>query len=543
MSTAPIFAPDGSLGDIPSGQLAAAVKAGAKPGVNIIAPDGSKGVVPADRYVDAAKAGAKIAPFEEQDVKHPGFWHALLSDAQGMAKGALETGSAVVNAGMGNPTAAVPLMSQIAQNVSESPEAWKERRKAGYSLPYRVAAPVGSALGVNVPGMEQSAAEGDVAGVAGHAVAVPAAMAATAGVAHAAPAIVDLGKVAAASETAGKVAASAKVLGAAAEELPVVSKVVKAGRKLGELKDIWNPADATKENVPYAGEENTAPRTLITDPSTGRPEFSDVVVAKQTAPPAPAAKPAEVQQALEKSLGGQPLVRGVSLRNQPAAQAVAAGKLPEGFTPVDSSVLKGYKYDPEAKEFTAITQNGQSYTHGEVTPDQVKAFEDADSQGRAWTQQIRNNNPLVRKNGNAVKPAEMQNAQGEIIPKAQAGAQEDLTPVLQQSLENVQAPKGGMMTTADPAALTKRWGVDQESLASGREQTRGMSPEQTEQYIQKLSESYKNGQAVEPVMETRDADNNIIAVDGRARAIAAERAGVKRIPIMVRRMPPVKTTQ
>src|ERR1039458_257059 len=84
MSTTPIFAPDGSLGDVPAGQLAAAVKAGAKPGVNIIAPDGSKGVVPADRYVEAAKAGAKIVPFQDQDVKHPGFWASLRDDLKSM---------------------------------------------------------------------------------------------------------------------------------------------------------------------------------------------------------------------------------------------------------------------------------------------------------------------------------------------------------------------------------------------------------------------------------------------------------------------------
>jgi hypothetical protein len=306
------------------------------------------------------------------------------------------------------------------------------------------------------------------------------------------------------------------------------------------------PAAFQGPGATYQGPSGTAEnpvRTVITDPATGKPEFSDVVAAKQTAQPTPAATPANVEQVLNQSLGGRPLVRGVSLRNQPNAQAVAAGKLPEGFTPVDSSVLKGYKYDPEAKEFTAITQNGQSYTHGEVTPDQVAAFENADSQGRAWTQAIRNNNPLVKKNGVPVKTATMQNAAGEVIPKSQAGAQEDLTPILQQSLADLEVPKGGTMTTADPAALTKRWGVDQESLASGREQTRGMSPEQTEQYIQKLTERYKNGELPEPLLETRDADNNITGVDGRARAIAAERAGLKSVPIMVRRMPPVKAIQ
>lgn len=262
---------------------------------------------------------------------------------------------------------------------------------------------------------------------------------------EAAPAItkgaVDLGKAAAATETGSKLVQSAKVLGQSAEELPVVGKFVKAGQKLGELKDIWNPADATKENVPYAGEEDAAPRTVITDPATGKPEFSDVVAAKQNAtqatPAAPAATPAKVEQALNESLGGQPLVRGVSLRNQPAAQAAAAGKLPAGFTPVDSTVLKGYKYDPQAQEFTAITNNGQSYTHGEVTPEQVAAFENADSQGSAWTKFIRNNNVLVKKNGVPVTPGTMGSESGNIMPKSRSGMNEPETETYSQPLQQM----------------------------------------------------------------------------------------------------------
>jgi hypothetical protein len=45
------------------------------------------------------------------------------------------------------------------------------RKAAGYNVPYRVLAPVAQSAGLNVPGMEQSAAEGDTAGVLGHAAA------------------------------------------------------------------------------------------------------------------------------------------------------------------------------------------------------------------------------------------------------------------------------------------------------------------------------------------------------------------------------------
>jgi len=263
-------------------------------------------------------------------------------------------------------------------------------------------------------------------------------------------------------------------------------------------------------------------------------------------PPAAPVSTADIGAQLNDALGGKPLVPGVALKNQPAAMAA---KLPEGFTPVESSsVLKGYKYDPAAKEFTAITNGGQSYTHGEVTPDQVAAFEGADSKGSAWTKEIRDNSPLVRKNGVPVKPIASATAEpGESQPAAQpqpkaaaaavgAGGEGDLTSLLQQSLDQIKVPKGGVSTSVDPAELTKRWGVDEESLARGREQTRGMAPGETESELQRMTQLYKNGAPVQPLMETRDAANNIVSVDGRGRAIAAQRAGVKRIPIIVRRL-------
>ena len=163
-----------------------------------------------------------------------------------------------------------------------------------------------------------------------------------------------------------------------------------------------------------------AVRTTITNPETGGPEFSDVV-----------------EQQLNDALGGKPLVRGVSLRNQPAAQSAAAGKLPEGFTPVDSSLLRGYKYDPEAQEFTAILNNGQSYTHGEVTPEQVADFENADSQGSAWTKKIRQapGTVLVKKNGVPVKTGTIGSESGELMPKSRAGMGEPETETYSEPLQ------------------------------------------------------------------------------------------------------------
>jgi len=66
--------------------------------------------------------------------------------------------------------------------------------------------------------------------------------------------------------------------------------------------------------------------------------------------------------------------------------------LPEGFTPAvsrgteSSAALKGYKYDPETREFESITQGGQHYVYGDVDPEVAAKFEAASSKGKAWGQ-------------------------------------------------------------------------------------------------------------------------------------------------------------
>ena len=167
------------------------------------------------------------------------------------------------------------------------------------------------------------------------------------------------------------------------------------------------------------------------------------------APVAPVRSLAELQQAVNDALGGKPLQAGVPLKSQiiPAtASAAKASALPEGFTPVESSALKGYKYDPAAQQFTTVSNSGQIYTHGEVTPEEAQAFADADSKGKAWNT-LRQNHVLVQKNGRPVNPAGLETQTGEIIPKREAGM-DDLTDILQKSLEQAKAGK------ATPAAAT-----------------------------------------------------------------------------------------
>jgi hypothetical protein len=123
-------------------------------------------------------------------------------------------------------------------------------------------------------------------------------------------------------------------------------------------------------------------------PATAPPESPFVSKPQPTAPavqPAPATpiSPVNVEKALNDALGGRPLQRGVPLRDQMKAGGTATtAKLPEGFTPVDSTALKGFKYDPDAREFESITQGNQHYIHGDVSPEEAQAFTDAESKGK-----------------------------------------------------------------------------------------------------------------------------------------------------------------
>jgi hypothetical protein len=632
MSTVPIFAPDGSLGDIPASQLAAAVKAGAKPGIHITAPDGSPGVIPVDRAADAVKAGAKMVPIEDQPVQHPGFWASLGADLGGL----LHPSGLNPYPGMG--------LDDKAAAASQAYEQDQARKKAGYSLPYRAVAPVAQAIGTNVPGMEQSAAEGDEAGVWGHAAAPVAVIGASEALAHGGPAAVD------ALRNSPKASIPVRLAARAAETAinqklvplrPLANIMTPAdaaeatqfkvpGRDFGLQKPAAAPAPFVDPGAPLPEHPGTFPgaplpatpapevlnpalvspaRTLpgMISPEVVRPPAAPIPArpglqltgdtpapeaAAAAAPPEPAAAaPPEalsnknkigtsyaaptaadiLSEKLNDALGGRPIQPGVTMRNQATA---AAGKLPAGFTATpDSSLLKGYKYDPATQEFDAVLNTGQRFRHGEVSPDQFQAFEDADSKGKAWTD-LRNGpgvtplgkvsadgvlQPRIKPRSVVVDPTTGASEFSDVLEAKQASAQAtptpapkakaaaaaassegDLTSQLQESVDKVQAQKGGVMTNRDPSELAQRWGVDDKSIIDTDANVRGLSEEESKAYIAKLAKAYKEGQPVPPVMETRNPDNTIHSVDGRHRAIAAQQAGIKQIPVIVRRLQTVQ---
>jgi len=355
-ATVPIFDPQGNLRDVPYAQMKSAVNAGGKPAVRFKDPKGDVRFVPADRTADAVKSGGTLLPIEDQDIKHPGFWHTVAEDFVGAAHAIAPGPTALADAAIGGSfkDSAKNLLQTIAPGLrtgelaAQTPQQDAARKAAGYSLPYRAAAPIAQAAGANVPGMEQSAAAGDVGGVAGHVAAAEAPYVAGA----VAPALAPFSERLSArlpessrvAQTVGKTAADV------ASDVPIV-------RQLAKIKKNWEatapapapppaaaaaPLDATAENKPFAGEpppkpapvldatgENKpfaggmdeyvpprpkAPRTIVTDPATGRPEFSDVVEAKQAAPPETKGEPAPVETKAVTTetppIGEQPVAKG-----------------------------------------------------------------------------------------------------------------------------------------------------------------------------------------------------------------------------------------
>jgi len=199
--TVPMFSPDGQLGDIPADQVMNARKAGFMIGVNMKTADGKSGVIPANRVIEAAKSGLQVQPYEQQEAQHAGGWHALWTDLVGMLKGIPDL--SVVPAYPGAPRSTV---QQMPEQIAAADQ---QRQQEGRGKLYRAMAAVASGV-VNVPGMEQSAREGDVSGVIGHAAAPVVAGALTEG----------------ATRIGAKVPAAAEALKTSAAKLPVVRAFV-----------------------------------------------------------------------------------------------------------------------------------------------------------------------------------------------------------------------------------------------------------------------------------------------------------------------------
>jgi hypothetical protein len=121
---------------------------------------------------------------------------------------------------------------------------------------------------------------------------------------------------------------------------------------------------------------------------------------------------------IEQGLGGKALQPDVPLRQQLPFLKQEGEPLLDGHTPVESSWIKSYKYDPAAREFELAPKSGSAVRLGDVAPEDAQAFIESKSKGAAW-QQLKQN-PLVAKrvNGNW-KPTPASGSQSSVMQKAQ----------------------------------------------------------------------------------------------------------------------------
>lgn len=279
--TVTIFDPQGIPHDVPYEHMKDALSNGGTMGVRMSDPTGQVRIVPATHMKEAYANGGKILPIEQQETDHPGFWHAAIPDAIGLAKAFPQ--SAIAATGLSNFQEALPDSAQKAIGYTSIEDQAKSmaandqaRKQAGRSGVYRAIAPVGEALGANVKGMEDSADEGDVAGVAGHA-AVPIAAAlaplAIEGGLRGVRAVVPEGAAASAKPAIAKVARAASDIVHPDLTGAVSPRLAHLQRLAGHLADALEKPDttgvepppkpstggetyrdATRQNEPYAGE-------------------------------------------------------------------------------------------------------------------------------------------------------------------------------------------------------------------------------------------------------------------------------------------------
>lgn len=209
-----------------------------------------------------------------------------------------------------------------------------------------------------------------------------------------------------------------------AEGLPEVEEGQAAAtehlRKVVQPRDTGNfRIEQTPRRMPgEIAPEATRPRAFPARIAEPIPQRSGLMLTGETVD----TRPAKVGNLLNEATGGKPLNPNIPLKNQL-----------EGVTPVaaprESSVVKSHSYDPNAKELTLTTYNGQTYKYGDVSPDQAADFSNG-SKGQAFNRLRNSSSVLIEKNGKPVKP---------IAPRM--ATPNDLTPVLEESVRQAKAKK------------------------------------------------------------------------------------------------------
>jgi hypothetical protein len=183
MSTQPmpmvqVFAPDGTLGDIPYDRLHDALDKGAKIAAKVKAPDGTVGFVPGDRVPDAIKAGGQRVPLDmnEADGGKPGFWSQAYDKLKSqIPQSGGDLAKALGGSGLYEAAKAVPQgPAAVAAQLPGGPAAleYLRSRDAGAGVGRSALNAAGASVGVDPAQQEAMARAGNTAGVAADA-AVP----------------------------------------------------------------------------------------------------------------------------------------------------------------------------------------------------------------------------------------------------------------------------------------------------------------------------------------------------------------------------------
>lgn len=190
--------------------------------------------------------------------------------------------------------------------------------------------------------------------------------------------------------------------------------------------------------------ETPAPEVLQANSlSRGPQRIADPAAAlKRIAPPG---KAGSMVRSISEPTNAQPTITAAPVDAGKLGDLLnegTGGELPEGHTPVKgSSLIRSYKYDPATKEFEAGL-NGDSktpggvYVHGDVEPEAVAKFEATKSKGAAWKEL--KDTPGVTYVGKIVNGERVYAKPPRDLGSASPN---DLTPILQDSLDAVKAKK------------------------------------------------------------------------------------------------------
>lgn len=174
----PIFAPDGSFGEVPLARLHDAMNAGGKRAEFMVSPDGKTGYIPSDRVQDAVKAGAKFGSPDAQTSipKDYGFTAGnvlhnvgtgLEQIGQGVVRGLSDIGGAILPQKLGgDPLNNLSLVHDIVDPMQADFAKAKDAATKGQT-PQEIGYAIASALPVIGPyaaNLGEQAGTGDVGG-------------------------------------------------------------------------------------------------------------------------------------------------------------------------------------------------------------------------------------------------------------------------------------------------------------------------------------------------------------------------------------------